>query len=151
MPITAIAFAIALLALAGVPPLNGFWSKLVIFEAAIDSGSVIPWGPYLAIFGVLNSALSLGYYLWIIRKMYLDEPVDKSRIKEPKAILGVLVFTVIFMVGFGIWHAPLLEFASSSSISLNEISTMLNITPNAESHIDTEVNSDSPIQNNKET
>ena len=115
MPLTAIALTISLLALAGVPPLNGFWSKLVLFESAIDSGTVISWGPYLAIAGVLNSALSLGYYLWIIRKMYLDESSDMSRIKEPKAILAVLMFGMIFMVGFGIWHAPLLEFASLSS------------------------------------
>jgi F420H2 dehydrogenase subunit N len=114
MPITAIALSISLLALAGVPPLNGFWSKLVIFQSAIDSGTVISWGPYLAIAGLLNSALSLGYYLWIIKKMYLDESADMSRVKEPKAILCVLVFAIIFMVGFGIWHAPLLEFASIS-------------------------------------
>jgi F420H2 dehydrogenase subunit N len=114
MPITAIALSISLLALAGVPPLNGFWSKLVIFQSAIDSGTVIPWGPYLAIAGLLNSALSLGYYLWIIKKMYLDESADMSRVKEPKAILGVLMFAIIFIVGFGIWHAPLLEFASIS-------------------------------------
>ena len=114
MPITAIALSISLLALAGVPPLNGFWSKLVIFQSAIDSGTIVPWGPYLAIAGLLNSALSLGYYLWIIKKMYLDESADMSRVKEPKAILGVLVFAMIFIVGFGIWHAPLLEFASVS-------------------------------------
>jgi NADH-quinone oxidoreductase subunit N len=114
MPITAIALSISLLALAGVPPLNGFWSKLVLFQTAIDSGTVISWGPYLAIAGLLNSALSLGYYLWIIKKMYLDESSDMSRVKEPTVILCVLVFAIIFMVGFGIWHAPLLEFASIS-------------------------------------
>jgi NADH-quinone oxidoreductase subunit N len=115
MPITAIALTISLLALAGVPPLNGFWSKLVIFESAIDSGTVIAWGPYLAIAGLLNSALSLGYYLWIIRKMYLDESNDMSKVKEPRMILAVLIFSIVFMVGFGIWHAPLLEFASISA------------------------------------
>src|SRR5215211_6724679 len=114
MPITAIALSISLLALAGVPPLNGFWSKLVLFQSAIDSSTVISWGPYLAIAGLLNSALSLGYYLWIIKKMYRDESGDMSRVKEPKAIIGVLIFAIIFMVGFGIWHAPLLEFASIS-------------------------------------
>src|SRR5574341_246151 len=41
MPITAIALSISLLALAGVPPLNGFWSKLVIFGAGINSGPVV--------------------------------------------------------------------------------------------------------------
>lgn len=60
MPITAIVMTISLLALAGIPPLNGFWSKLLLFGSAIDSGQQIWWGPYLAIAGILNSALSLG-------------------------------------------------------------------------------------------
>src|SRR6185503_3502292 len=49
MPLTAIALSISLLALAGVPPLNGFWSKLVLFNSAIVTGPEIWWGPYLAI------------------------------------------------------------------------------------------------------
>ncbi len=114
MPITAIAFSISLLALAGVPPLNGFWSKLVLFGAAINSGPMVSWGPYLAIAGVLNSALSLGYYAWIMRKMYMEEGPDMSRVKEPKAMVAVLIFAMIFMVGFGIWHAPILDFASKA-------------------------------------
>src|SRR5919198_5467745 len=114
MPITAIAFSISLLALAGVPPLNGFWSKLVLFGAAINSGPMVSWGPYLAIAGVLNSALSLGYYAWIIRKMYMEEASDMSKVKEPRAMVAVLTFAMIFIVGFGVWHAPILEFASKA-------------------------------------
>ena len=114
MPITAIALSISLLALAGVPPLNGFWGKLVIFGAAINTGPQVPWGPYLAIAGVLNSALSLGYYAWIMRKMYMEEGPDMTRVKEPRATAAVLIFAVVFMVGFGIWHAPLLDFASKA-------------------------------------
>jgi NADH-quinone oxidoreductase subunit N len=114
MPITAICLSISLLALAGLPPLNGFWSKLVLFSAAIDSGPLVAWGPYLAIAGVLNSALSLAYYAWIMRKMYMEESPDMRRVKEPRAMVAVLIFGVIFMVGFGIWHAPILEFASES-------------------------------------
>jgi F420H2 dehydrogenase subunit N len=114
MPITAIAFSISLLALAGVPPLNGFWSKLVLFGAAINSGPLVSWGPYLAIAGVLNSALSLGYYAWIIRKMYMEEAPDMSKVKEPRAMVAVLTFAMIFIVGFGVWHAPVLEFASKA-------------------------------------
>jgi proton-translocating NADH-quinone oxidoreductase chain N len=114
MPITAIAFSISLIALAGVPPLNGFWSKLVLFGAGINSGPIVEWGPWLAIAGVLNSALSLGYYAWIMRKMYMEDAPDMRRVKEPRAIVAVLVFAMVFMVGFGIWHAPLLDFASSA-------------------------------------
>src|SRR5215213_9143670 len=114
MPITAAALAISLLALAGVPPLSGFWSKLVIFGAAINSSAYVWWGPYLAIAGVLNSALSLGYYAWIIRKMYMEEAPDMSKLKEPRAMVAVLSFAMIFIVGFGVWHAPILEFASKA-------------------------------------
>ena len=125
MPITAIALTISLLALAGVPPLNGFWGKLVIFGAAINSSAYVWWGPYLAIAGVLNSALSLGYYAWIIRKMYMENGPDMSKVKEPKAILAVLVFGLVFMVGFGVWYAPLLEFAT---ISVPDFTTIVNAT-----------------------
>ena len=71
MPITSLGLVISLLALAGVPPLSGFWSKLMLFGAAIDAGTVVWWGPWLAVAGVLNSALSLAYYGWIIRKLSL--------------------------------------------------------------------------------
>jgi NADH-quinone oxidoreductase subunit N len=121
MPITAIALSISLLALAGVPPLNGFWSKLVLFGAGINSGPLVEWGPWLAIAGVLNSALSLGYYAWIMRKMYMEEGPDMSRVKEPRAIVAVLVFAMVFMVGFGIWHAPLLDFASRAIPDLTNV------------------------------
>ncbi len=121
MPITAIALTISLLALAGVPPLNGFWSKLVLFGAAINSGPFVEWGPWLAIAGVLNSALSLGYYAWIIRKMYMEDAPDMTPVKEPRAIVAVLVFAMVFMVGFGIWHAPLLDFASRAIPDLTNI------------------------------
>ena len=124
MPITAIALTISLLALAGVPPLNGFWSKLVLFGAAIDSGPIVAWGPYLAIAAVLNSALSLGYYAWIIRKMYMEDATDMTKIKEPTAIVAVLIFAIIFMVGFGIWHAPLLDFASQALPNLESVASI---------------------------
>jgi NADH-quinone oxidoreductase subunit N len=129
MPLTAIALSISLLALAGVPPLNGFWSKLVLFNSAIVTGPEVWWGPYLAIAGVLNSALSLGYYAWIMRKMYMEDSPETSRIKEPRAIAAVLIFAMIFMVGFGIWHAPILEFATNSVPNLSQLVSVLPSVP----------------------
>jgi len=129
MPLTAIALSISLLALAGVPPLNGFWSKLVLFNSAIVTGPEVWWGPYLAIAGVLNSALSLGYYAWIMRKMYMEDSSETSRVKEPRAISAVLIFAMIFMVGFGIWHAPILEFATNSVPNLSQLVSVLPSVP----------------------
>ena len=56
MPITAFTLTIVLLGLAGIPPTNGFFSKLILFTAAIDAGLI-----FLAVAGVLNSAFSLSY------------------------------------------------------------------------------------------
>lgn len=114
MPLTAAGIAVSLLALAGVPPLSGFWSKLVLFGAAIDAGAAVSWAPWLAIAGVLNSALSLAYYGWIIRKMYFED-AGGERVREPRAILAVIVFSIGFMVAFGVYPEPLIQLAGSAA------------------------------------
>ena len=114
MPITGLGLVISLLALAGVPPLNGFWSKLMLFGASIDAGSVLWWAPWLAVAGVLNSALSLAYYGWIIRKMYFEGETEK-RGKEPLSIVGVMIFSIIFMVTIGVYPEPIIKFAEMAS------------------------------------
>jgi len=123
MPITSLGMVVSLLALAGVPPLNGFWSKLMLFGAAIDAGPAVSWAPYLAIAGVLNSALSLAYYGWIIRKMYFEEGESDKRVKEPKSIVAVMIFSIIFMVGIGVFPGPVIEFAHSAVPNLAALST----------------------------
>ncbi len=109
MPITALALVISLFALAGVPPLSGFWSKLMLFGSALDAGSTLWWAPWLAIAGVLNSALSLAYYGWITRKMYFEGETQK-RVKESKPIIAVMIFSMIFLIGFGVYPEPLMQF-----------------------------------------
>jgi NADH-quinone oxidoreductase subunit N len=109
MPITALALVISLFALAGVPPLAGFWSKLMLFGSALDAGSVVWWAPWLAIAGVLNSALSLAYYGWITRKMYFEGEREK-RVKEPKSIIAIMIFSMIFLIGFGVYPEPIMQF-----------------------------------------
>ena len=109
MPITSLGLVISLFALAGVPPLSGFWSKLMLFGGALDASSVLWWAPWLAIAGVLNSALSLAYYGWITRKMYF-EGETKKRVAEPRAIIAVMIFSMIFLVGFGVYPEPLIQF-----------------------------------------
>jgi len=114
MPITALGLVISLLALAGVPPLNGFWSKLMLFGASIDAGSALWWAPWLAVAGVLNSALSLAYYGWIIRKMYFEGETEK-RVKEPLSIIAVMIFSIIFIVTIGVYPEPIIKFAEMAS------------------------------------
>jgi len=120
MPITSLGLVVCLLALAGVPPLNGFWSKLVLFGAALDAGVVASWAPWLAVAGVLNSALSLAYYGWLIRKMYFEGEHEK-RVKEPKSIIAVMIFSVIFIVTIGVYPEPILQFTESAVPTLTAI------------------------------
>ena len=109
MPITSLGLVISLFALAGVPPLSGFWSKLMLFGGALDASSALWWAPWLAIAGVLNSALSLAYYGWMTRKMYF-EGETKRRVSEPKPVVAVMIFSILFLVGFGVYPEPLLQF-----------------------------------------
>jgi proton-translocating NADH-quinone oxidoreductase chain N len=104
MPYTAFALSISLLGLAGVPPLNGFMSKLILFTAAVDSH--LYW---LALAGVLNSAFSLAYYGWVIKRMYLDEPVDMSPVEEPRLFVGVLALSTAIIVLVGVYPEPFLS------------------------------------------
>jgi len=57
----------------------------------------------------------------------MEEGPDMSRVKEPRAIVAVLVFAMVFMVGFGIWHAPLLDFASRAIPDLSSSITQASI------------------------
>ena len=71
----AMAFAIFLFSLAGIPPLAGFFAKFYVFYAAIDAGLYA-----LALVGVLATVVGSYYYLRIIKVMYFDEPVDETPI-----------------------------------------------------------------------
>lgn len=123
MPITSLGLVISLLALAGVPPLNGFWSKLMLFGGALDASSSLSWAPWLAIAGVLNSALSLAYYGWIMRKMYFEGETEK-RVSEPKSVIAVMIFSMIFMVALGVYPDPIIKFVEMASPTIG-----LGITP----------------------
>ncbi|MDX1533278.1 MAG: NADH-quinone oxidoreductase subunit N, partial [Nitrosopumilaceae archaeon] len=85
-------------------------SKLMLFGGALDAGPIAAWAPWLAIAGVLNSALSLAYYGWIMRKMYFEGETEK-RVSEPKSVVAVMIFSILFMVGFGVYPEPLIKLA----------------------------------------
>ncbi|MGI0057402.1 MAG: NADH-quinone oxidoreductase subunit N [Nitrosarchaeum sp.] len=118
MPITSLGLVISLFALAGVPPLAGFWSKIMLFGGALDAGSTVWWAPWLAIAGVLNSALSLAYYGWITRKMYFEGETEK-RVSEPKSVIAIMIFSIIFLVGLGVYPDPIIKFVEFATPTLS--------------------------------
>ncbi|MGD1054764.1 MAG: NADH-quinone oxidoreductase subunit N [Nitrososphaerales archaeon] len=113
MPITAFTLAIAFLALAGVPPLSGFWSKLLLFLSVIN-------GPFawLAVAGILNSAFSLGYYGWVIKRLYIDEPESAEKVDEPTTFIIVFAVAVGLIIGLGLFPQIVINFASSAVKSI---------------------------------
>ena len=115
MPVTSLSLFIALLGLGGVPGTNGFISKYHLFSAAFGSG--LGW---LGIMGVLNSALSMAYYIRIMQVL-LASPKEGLKAKEaPILMLTVTMAMAAIIVILGIWPAPLINFATSASQSLVE-------------------------------
>jgi NADH-quinone oxidoreductase subunit N len=91
-PAFAAGFAVFMFSLAGIPPLFGFWPKLLVFNAAVASGYVA-----LAVAGIVGTVIGAYYYLKIIKIMYLDEPAAPySRTREP--LQGVLILIAAIAV-----------------------------------------------------
>jgi len=91
-PAFAAAFAIFMFSLAGIPPLFGFWPKLLVFNAAVASGYVA-----LAVAGIIGTVVGAYYYLKIVKVMYMDEPVASyARVREP--IQGLLILLAAIAV-----------------------------------------------------
>ncbi len=112
MPLTAFTLTISLLALAGVPPLNGFWSKLYLFQGAVAGGL---W--QLALIGFLNSAFSLAYYAWVIKRMYLDEG-EGGRVDEPWSFTSTLMIATVLIIGIGLLFSASFNYANSAAQTL---------------------------------
>ena len=116
MPQTAFNITIFFLALAGVPPLNGFFSKVMIFTGAVYSP--FSWGGYLAVAALINSGFSMSYYGWIIKRMYFDDPSDSSKIPEPKAYTSVMWIATTLVFIIGIYPDPWISLVRSVASSL---------------------------------
>jgi NADH-quinone oxidoreductase subunit N len=112
MKIAPIAFTLSLLALGGFPPLNGFWSKLVLFYAAINAN--FGW---LAIIAIINSFASIAFYVRIVKHMYVDKPVDLSTLAESNGFKAALIIAAVVIVAIGIYPYPFIEFASTAATS----------------------------------
>jgi NADH-quinone oxidoreductase subunit N len=116
-PAAAIAMLIFMLSLGGIPPTAGFIGKLWIFGAAVESGYV-----WLAVIGVLNSALSLYYYVRVVVYMWISEPEgEPESFRISPALAAVLVVAVAGSVLFGVYPRLLFEFAAASAATLGVV------------------------------
>lgn len=113
-PWASAALAISLLSLAGFPPFVGFVAKFFVFGSAVNAGYV-----WLAVIGVLNSLVSVYYYLNPIIKMYMNPPAaswEKAPARTP-AVLGFAVVVVVLLtIALGLFPSEVLNFAQAAMV-----------------------------------
>lgn len=103
-----------MLALTGIPLTGGFFGKVYLFAAAVEAG----W-TWVAVVGVLMSAVSLYFYLGIVVQMYFKESDDTTpRPLEAPGLVAVIGFCALATLLLGILPGPLVEFAKASVLPL---------------------------------
>lgn len=112
-PMVALALAIFMFSMAGIPPLAGFFGKLYIFLSAIESGLYT-----LAVIGVLTSVVAAFYYLRIVKVMYFDDVTDALDKPVRREIGLVLLGTSAVILLFFLLPGPLLDGAGAAAAAL---------------------------------
>lgn len=102
--VLAAAMFIGLLSLAGVPPLAGFVGKLLVLLATVESGRL-----WLVGIGAVNVAISLYYYLLVVKRMYLEAPRSASPIHVTLLTKTTLALLVLGILAAGLFQSPFLH------------------------------------------
>lgn len=113
-PLLSITLAIFLISLTGIPPTAGFIGKLYLFIALVDAKMIA-----VAVIALLNTVVSLYYYVRVLRHMYLIKATDKTPVVAPslgnKILVSILAFTIIL---FGVYFTPVVNLAKNCLIIL---------------------------------
>ena len=112
-PFAAFAMLLFMLSLGGIPPTAGFMGKFWLFSSAIDAGYY-----WLAVIGVLNSAVSLYYYVRVVVFMYLKKETIGSEPKATPALAVTLAIAVAATLILGVYPRLLFEVAEASARTL---------------------------------
>jgi len=95
--------------LAGLPPLVGFYAKLVVLESVIAIGLV-----WLAVYAVVMSLIGAYYYIRVIKVMYFDEPVDTAPIVVGNGAQATMAVNGMLILLLGIVPGPLVSLCAAS-------------------------------------
>ncbi|OQC42041.1 MAG: NADH-quinone oxidoreductase subunit N [Acidobacteria bacterium ADurb.Bin051] len=111
-PFLAACLLVFLLALTGIPPTGGFVGKLYLFGAAVQAG----WG-WLAVIGVLMSALSLYYYFRLVVWMYQREATDATPVPlAARSLVGVIAVCAVMTLVLGILPGPFVALTQAAAL-----------------------------------
>lgn len=117
-PAAACAMLVFMLSLGGIPPTAGFMGKVWVFGAAIDAGFI-----WLAVVAVVNSAISLFYYIRVVVFMWIKEEVVGSEISVGPAMTMALLIAATGSIFFGVYPQPLFEHAQAAADSFHAVVT----------------------------
>jgi NADH-quinone oxidoreductase subunit N len=113
-PLLGLVMLLAFLSLAGIPPMGGFFAKVLVFAAAVEAGLI-----WLAVLGVLNAIVGLYYYLIVLKVIYVGKGKDEAK---PLPILrphsAGLVFSIVVLLVLGFVFGPFYQWAVSSASAL---------------------------------
>nr|MDO8076514.1 proton-conducting transporter membrane subunit [Candidatus Freyarchaeota archaeon] len=125
MPVTSLSLAIGCLAIMGMPPLNGFWSKLLLILAPIQLAPFTMNGAVwvtLALVGVLASAFSAVYYLRLIQIVWFGKESEKVKSLEAKRAPAWMLVAIVALAAaciiFGLYPWPIYNLANSAAEAL---------------------------------
>jgi NADH-quinone oxidoreductase subunit N len=127
-PFLAACITVVLLSLIGVPPLAGFFGKLFMFMAALNSDEVggmsLTW---LVVLAIVNTVISARYYVRVLVAMYLRPApasagtgveADRFASSPPASLVVPIVLSAVAAIGFGLGATPLLETMNGASAPL---------------------------------
>lgn len=117
-PFVAFSMMIFMFALAGIPPLSGFMSKAVLVSASVEAAQITPWMIWLGVALVLNSALSLYYYVRVIKYMYVEKGESEAKIKVPLTLTAAIAICLVATIALGLFFDPVLELCSEAAKTL---------------------------------
>ena len=100
-------------ALAGIPPTAGFVGKFYIFMGAVQAD--LAW---LAVLGVIGSAISAYFYLKVIMVMYMKEPDGTVTLTTSRPAILALTVAAIAVIALGVYPAPIIDFTDQAVLSI---------------------------------
>lgn len=115
-PLLALVMLLALLSLAGIPPLGGFIGKFYLFAAAMEYSHRFLW---VVVLGVLLSIVSLFYYLMVIRQMYIEKSASTAAVSVGPLTTIALVICGLGIVLTGVVPRPLIDYAAEVAKALH--------------------------------
>lgn len=119
-PFLAGTLTLAVVSLAGIPPLAGFFGKFLLFKAVLEQGALAPGYYWLIAVAIVGVLISLYYYFNIIRAIYWSkDPQDLTPIEISAPTFAVLSLCIGAIIWLGIFPQKVLDFAARAISTLS--------------------------------